>query len=151
MYCVPGQRCCCIGMADYPDDKYLAQWFIIRYESISGELVLGQIEGGTRHQDLGQVQVRCPADESIRCALEAWHFTPHCFSRPRSKWVDCEGRFVSRGTELRVRCCNLHGELRRISRWIYRLQLPNDQRRYLSKFAEQSSESAYGFQQWPYL
>ena len=56
----------------------------------------------------------------------------------------CEGRFVSRGAKLRVSGCILPRELRWISRWIYGPYRPNDQGRYLSKSAEQSSEPGCG-------
>ena len=56
----------------------------------------------------------------------------------------CEGRFVSRGAKLRVSGCILPRELRWISKWIYGLLSPNDQGRYLSKSAEQSSEPGCG-------
>ena len=56
------------------------------------------------------------------------------------------GKFVSHGTKLRVSACILPRELRWISKWIYGLQMPYDQERYLSKSAEQTSESGYGLQ-----
>ena len=56
----------------------------------------------------------------------------------------CEGRFVSRGAKLRVSGCILPRELRWISRRIWTVKRPNDQGRYLSKSAEQSSEPGCG-------
>ena len=55
-----------------------------------------------------------------------------------------EGRFLSRGAKLRVSGCILPRELRWKFRWIYGLYRPNDQGRYLSKSAAQSSEPGCG-------
>ena len=79
----------------------------------------------------------------LACSMCPWemHFKPQCVSRPRREM----GRFVSRGVMLRVCGCILIRKPRRIFRWICGWYRSYDWESYLSKSAEQSSESGPQF------
>ena len=79
------------------------------------------VECRTRDSDHNLGQVPCSKPSRCVSSLCPWarHFTLHCWYRPWIQWVTFEGRFVSRGTKLRVSGCLLPKELRCISSWRY--------------------------------